>query len=208
MISTAAVILAFFVAAVRIDAQARVFTPDMSVAGVKLGDRVSAKAFLNGYQARTGESGKPEYLFYNAHGTTVMKLTAASIEEPYFVTEIEVFAVGESYKNRHFYLEKVGHFVSESGVFIGFRQSGGGMAIALITGIPNLSRDNMIGPKDLVNKKGEPTTRNKVEEKETFDYKLDTIDIAGENAAKYGYAAQYYFSKNKLKRFSMKLISQ
>ena len=155
-----------------------------------------------------GEGGKPEYLFYNSQATTVLKLTAASNDDPFFIAEIEVFSVGESYTNRHFYLEKIGHFVTESSVFIGFRQSGGGLAIALLVGVPNLARNNMIGPKDLVNKKGEPTSRNKVEEKETLDYRLDSIDIAGENAAKYSYAAQYYFSKNKLKRFSMKLVAK
>ena len=189
-------------------AQVKTFKPDLSVAGLKLGDRASAKAFLTGYQPRSGADGVPEYLFYNAQATTVMKLTAASFDDLYFITEIEVFSVGESYKNRHFQLEKIGHFVTESGVFIGFRQSGSGLAIALVSGIPNLARNNMVGPKDLVNKKGEPTTRTKIEEKETLDYKLDSVDVAGEPDAKYRYAAQYYFSKNKLKRFSMKLLAK
>ncbi len=174
----------------------------MSVAGLKLGDRVSGKAFLNLYQPRTDEDGLPKYYFYNGRGTTVMKVTAASVEDLYFVTEIEVFEVGDSYQKRHFFLKDIGHFVTESGIFIGFRQTGSGLALALIVGVPNVGRNNIIGPKDVIKRKGEPDKRAVNEKETTFDYHTD--DVAASDA-KYKYTAFYRFYKKELTRFVLKI---
>lgn len=179
--------------------------PEMSVAGLKLGDRVSGKAFLSLYQPRTDEDGLPKYYFYNGQGTTVMKITAASVEDPYFVTGIEVFRVGESYRNRHFVLNDIGHFVTESGIFIGFRQKPGNMALAMIVGVPNVGRSNIIGPKDVIRRKGEPDERAVNEKEETFDYRVEDFKIAETN---YKYTAHYRFNKRELKQFIFKLEPQ
>ena len=203
LVAAAGFFIAFGSTLLTVEAQDRPFIPDMSVAGVKLGDRTSAKAFLEGYQPRT-DGGQPTYYFYNSHVTTVMKLTAASFDDPYFVTEIEVFNVGPEYQNRHFVLEKVGHFVTESGIFVGFRQSGRGLAVALIVGVPNIARDNMTGPKDVVNKKGEPNERVKNGAEDIFDYRLDSIGLP-DGKTNYGYSAHYRFYDKKLNRFSMKI---
>ena len=177
-------------------------TPEMSVAGLKLGDRESGKAFLSSYQPRTDEDGLPKYYFYNGQGTTVMKVTAGSVDDPYFVTEIEVFWVGESYQKRHYFLKDKPHFVTESGLFIGFRQTGGSLALALIVGVPNVGRSNIIGPKDVIKRKGEPDNKV-VNEKETkFDYHTDDAAFGD---AKYKYTAFYRFYKKELTRFVLKI---
>ena len=179
--------------------------PDVSVAGLKLGDRVSGKAFLGIYQPRMDEDNLPKYYFYNGQGTTVMKITAASVEDPYFVTEIEVFRVGELYQKRHFFLKDLGHFVTESGIFIGFRQKAGNLALAMIVGVPNIGRSNIIGPNDVVRRKGEPDSRAVNDKEETFDYRFDSLSVGGTN---YKYSAFYRFYKRELKRFVFKLEPQ
>ncbi|HMT09086.1 MAG TPA: hypothetical protein PKA82_13860 [Pyrinomonadaceae bacterium] len=178
-------------------------SPELSVAGVKLGDRESAKKFLDGYQPRTDE-GTCSYYFYSSRGTVVMKLTAASCEDKYMITAIEAFAVDETYTKRHFVADKLGHFVTENGIFIGFRQSGGGLAIALIVGVPNLSRSNMIGPKDVVKIKGEPATRNKDGKVETMTYRIDDVAV-GEG--KYDYSSRFEFYGKELTKFEIKIDS-
>jgi len=190
---------------VEVNAQGRKLTPDISVAGVKLGDRASARAFLEGYQPRT-DGGVPTYYFYNKRITTVMKLTGVSFEDPYFITEIEVFNVGQEYQSRHFVLEKIGTFATESGIFIGFRQKGGDLALAMIVGVPNVGRSNMIGPKDVIKRQGEPNERARNGEEETFDYRLDTISLPSpEGTTDYLYAAHYRFYERKLNRFSLRI---
>lgn len=176
--------------------------PEMSVAGLKLGDRESGKAFLGLYQPRTDEDGLPKYYFYNGQGTTVMKITAASVEDPYFVTEIEVFWVNDSYQKTHYFLKKIPHFVTESGIFIGFRQSGKSVALALIVGVPNVGRSNVIGPKDVIKRKGEPDDRAVSEKKETFEYRADNISI-GDTV--YKYSAHYLFNRRELDKFILKI---
>ena len=207
-VQTAAVSLFLALAAITnsIVAQERTTAPaNLSVAGVKLGDRESAKAFLAAYQPRTSD-GVPTYYFYNKYATSVMKLTAASFEDPYFVTGIEVFAVGKDYQDRHFYLNKIGYFETESGVFIGSRQSGRGMAASLIIGIPYPLGVNSVNPKDIVRKNGEPSARNKTGNVESLDYRVDTINLDGENASKFGYAAHFEFQKRRLQRYSITLL--
>ncbi|MBX3298037.1 MAG: hypothetical protein KF736_01080 [Acidobacteria bacterium] len=179
---------------------------DMGVAGVRLADRDSARRFLDGYQYRT-DQGVPTYYFYNSKITTVLKLTGLSYEDPYYITEIEVYNVGPEYQYRHFVLEKLGHFVSEAGVFVGFRQSGKGIAIALATGFPNLARDNVIGPKDLSGKLGEPSERQVNGSEEILIYSNDTevVPPEGGAAAKVRYTARYRFYDRKLNRFLIRI---
>ncbi len=179
--------------------------PEMSVAGLRLGDRQSGKAFLELYQPRTDEDGLPKYYFYNGQGTTVMKVTAASVEDPYFVTEIEVFGVGESYQKRHYFLKKTPHFVTESGIFVGFRQNGKSLALALIVGVPNVGRSNIIGPKDVIKRKGEPDDRADKDHETTFKYHADDVPVGD---AKFKYTAFYRFYKKELLRFIFKLEPQ
>lgn len=170
---------------------------DLSVAGVKLGDRVSAKAFLEGYSFRRGEDGRPNFLFYNKTGTEVLKLVSASAEDLYFITEIEIFTVGRSYQSRLYVAEKIDSFETENGIFLGLRQS----ATSLIFGIPN-----KIGPKDLIKKKGEPKARVKKEKREVLSYDLSGIEVASE-ADKFNYSASYEFYKSTLKKISLKISS-
>jgi hypothetical protein len=169
--------------------------PELSVAGIKLGDRESAKAFLNGYSLRKGADGRFAYFFYNSLGTQVMKLTAQSAEEPYFITEIEVFSVGRSYLEQHYVAKDLGAFTTESGIFIGQKAS----VSSVMFGVPN-----RIGPKDVVKKKGEPTNREKTGKDESIIYALANMKLP---AGEFDYTARYEFSKNKLKKFSLKISS-
>ncbi len=168
---------------------------DLSISGVKLGDRVSAKAFLEGYSFRRGEDGRPNFLFYNKTGTEVLKLVPVSAEDLYFITEIEIFMVGQSYQNTLYVAEKIDSFETENGIFLGLRQS----ATSLLFGVPN-----KIGPKDLVRKKGEPTERGKKEKRDVLTYKSNNLEIAGETD-KYNYSASYEFYKSTLKKITLKI---
>ena len=171
--------------------------PELSVAGVKLGDREKAKAFLAEYQPRRGDDGRPNYLFYNKFGTQVMRLAAASYDDPYFIMEIEVFAVGKSYQTKNFVADKIGFFETESKIFIGEQQS----ASSLIFGVAN-----RIGAKDLVKKKGAPTEQIKTDDRETITYNLSGIELSGESKTnRYDYSARYEFYKNRLKKFTLKI---
>lgn len=187
-------------------AQEKLFVPDLNVSGIKLGDRVSAKAFLTGTGQRIGEDGRPNYFLYNSFATQVIKLTGLSFDDPYFITEIEVFAVGRSYRNQHTQSDKIGYFETESGIFIGNRVS----ALSIIVGIPGVARRDRIGPKDVVAIKGEPATREKGENTELLAYRATDVQIGdGEAAASasFVYEASFEFSKNKLRRYSLKLRS-
>ena len=182
-------------------AQEKNVEPELSVSGIKLGDRESAKAFLSGYSARIEPDRRAGYYFYNKFATQVIKLTAASFSDPYFLMEIEVFAVGRSYQNRHFQTEKIGYFETESGIFIGHRES----ALSIIVGIPGVARRDQIGPNDLVKIKGIPTERVKTEDREMVTYSLAKIELPGETSH-FGYHSEYEFYKNKLKRLTLKAI--
>ncbi|MGQ0541838.1 MAG: hypothetical protein ACT4O9_08305 [Blastocatellia bacterium] len=187
-----------------VSAQEKIFVPDLTVSGIKLGDRASAKAFLAGTGQRIGEDGRPNYFLYNSFATQVIKLTALSFDDPHFITEIEVFAVGRSYRNQHTQAEKIGYFETESGIFIGNRVS----ALTIIVGIPGVARRDRIGPKDIVAIKGEPVAREKSEDKELFTYRTSDVRIGdGEAAGSAGfmYESSFAFSKNKLMRYSLKL---
>lgn len=166
-------------------------TPDLSVAGVKLGDRDSAKVFLEGYSSRRDEQNRPVYMFFSKNGWEVMKLVAASEKDEHFITEIEFFTVGRSYLERHYIAEKFDSFETENGIFLGLRQS----ATSLLFGIPN-----KIGPKDLVKKKGEPKSRTEKDKRDVLIYESSNI-----GADKFNYSASYEFYKSTLKKVSLKI---
>jgi hypothetical protein len=176
----------------------------MSVAGIRLGDRASAEVLLSKYAPTTDENGRPAFYFYNGYADQVMKVVSAASDDLYFITEITVFGVNESYQRRHFQLKKTSHFITESKIFIGWRQSVGSMLL-----FPGVSRDEMIGPKDLVKKKGEPTARFKEGDQEIVAYTLPAVETTDESAAtktrRFSYSASFEFYKNKLTKFSLKL---
>lgn len=203
-----AVLLAVFVSfqfasGYSVKAQTSKAAPEMSVAGIKLGSRESAKAFLkSGYNPRVGKDGRPTYYFYNKYGSQVMKLTAASFDDPHFLTEIEVFSVGEKYQERHFQAEDVKFFETENDIFIGFKQS----AMYFIAGVKNAGNRNEITPKDVVEIKGEPSKRADTEKnREVLSYQIADVKVPGAKTEA-DYQANYEFYKKKLKRFSIKLV--
>ena len=183
------------IAVLGLSAGAQEKKPDLSIAGVKLGDRVSAKAFLEGYSSRFGDDGRPIFLFYNKEGTEVLKFVSASAEDLYFITEIEIFSVGRSYQSRLYIAEKFDSFETENGIFLGLRQS----ATSVIFGVPN-----KIGPKDLIKKKGEPKARVKKDKREVLSYDFSSIELANEKN-KFNYSANYEFYKNTLKKITLKI---
>lgn len=187
-------------------AQTQNASPELSVAGVRLGERASAQEFIKGFQARIGEDGRPTYYYYNKYANQVMKLTAASFEDRYFITEIEVYRVGKSYTAPHFLADKIGYFKTEKEIFIGYRQS----TASAITGIPNVDGKDMVGPKTVVKRLGEPTEKQAEGERETLIYKMPSVEIADETGkkTKYAYMAQFEFNDDKLKRFFLKITPE
>ena len=187
-----------------VKAQTSKAAPEMSVAGLELGNREKAKAFLSpGYGPRVGADGRPTYYFYNKWGSQVMKLTAASFDDPYYLTEIEVYAVSEKYQERHFQAQDIKYFSTENGIFIGFKQS----TMYFIAGVKNSGGSkNEITPKDVIEIKGEPSKRADEEKnKEVLNYDIADVKIPGEKTTA-EYRASYAFYKNKLNRFSIKLV--
>ena len=178
-------------------------SPDLSVAGVRLGDRATARAFLEGFQPRIGEDSRPTYYFYNRSATQVMKLTGASFDDRFMIVEIEVYKVGKSYTAPHFQSDKIGFFKTESDIFVGYKQS----TASAITGIPNVDGKDRTGPKTVAKKLGEPTNRVTEGERETLFYEIPEIEVADEagKTSKFLYAARYEFSDDKLKRFVLKI---
>jgi len=188
-----------------VNAQEKNGARDLSVVGIKLGNRASAKAFIGTFQARIAEDGRPIYFYYNKFANQVMKLTGASFEDRYFITEIEVYKVGKSYTAPHFQAEKIGYFKTENNIFIGYKQS----TASMITGIPNVDGKDTTGPKNVVKKLGEPTDRTENGEKETLIYKTPEIELTDENTTgkmlKFSYSADYEFNGGKLKKFVLKI---
>lgn len=198
-------LLAFLSFNLNVSSQNNNSEPELSVAGIRLGDRASAKKFLEKYSAATGDDGEPQYSFWNKFGNQVMQLHALSFDDPYFITKIEVFYAPQSYMGRHYVLKDQGFFVTENGIFIGYRQS----AVAIIAGIPNVGRNDRIGPNDIVRKKGEPTTRTKEDKKEYLTYDLGKINLEiEEKNESVNYVAKYETNKNKLRRFYFEITSQ
>lgn len=177
--------------------------PEMKVVDIELGNRESAEKFLsNGYHPKVEEDGRASYYFYNEWGSQVMKLTAPSVEDKYFITEIEVYRVSEKYRDRHYQAKEIKYFQTENGIFIGFKQS----AMYFFAGIKNAGSLNIVKPKNLVKIKGEPHVRNKADKKyETLIYKIPNIKLSdGKTDA--SYEASYEFYKDTLKRFTLKIV--
>ena len=174
--------------------------PELSVAGIQLGNRASAESFLSKYTPRINDDGSVSYWFYNKFGTQVMMLTAVSADDPHFITEIKVFAVDSSYVKKHYVAKDVGFFVTENGIFIGYRQS----ALSIIVGVPNAGREDRIGPRDVIRKKGTPAERVKEDKIEKFTYNVSDVRVADMNSS---YQASYRFYKNQLNSFEIKLIN-
>ena len=186
-------------------AQAAPGEPELSVAGLRLGNEESAKAVLQNYSPRyDNELGQPKYFFYNGYGNQVMSVTAHSKERPFLIVAIEVFAVGESYQKKHFQMKETNSFMSESGFFIGARPS----ATSLIFAIPNVT-----GPKEVIKKKGSPQADEKVDKLRTLRYELSAVkelktrEVSLKNVDFGAYTAEYRFYKNKLSRFSIAVKS-
>jgi hypothetical protein len=200
--SFAAVFVLFFALSATVPSSAQT-SADLSINGVKMGDRESARAFLTTFLPTTDDQGRTAYFFYNDLGTSVLKLTAASFDDPFMIVEIEVFTVGKSYSKAHFYLQKTKHFVTESNIFVGYKPS----LTATLIGIPNLARESRIGPKDLVKKKGEPKTWATEGEREILSYESADLELPNEKGerVKFVYSARYEFRDKKLKRFVLSI---
>lgn len=165
--------------------------PERSIAGVKLNDEVSGRAFLAGYSFRRDEANRPVYYFYDEYGTQVLALTAQSPERRFLIARAEVFRVGRDYMKTYYVLKDTS-FTSESGFFLGNRSS----AASLIFGVPNRT-----SVKKLIEKKGTPDARTKNGKIETLIYNF-AASPAGDVAAG-AYRAEYVFVGGKLDRFKI-----
>lgn len=192
------VALLLMTAAFSVSAQEAKIAPEMSVAGIRLNDEASAKAFLGNYSSRRDEKNRPVYFFYNSEGTEVFKLTAFSEAKPFLLVAAEVFSVGESYKDRHYVLQDKAVFPTESGFYVGEHQS----AKSLLFAIREITR-----PGNLVKKKGKPTEDVKEEKKQTITYKFDeSVFSANDEKMKISnYTAVYEFRNKMLKRFKLEI---
>lgn len=178
---------------------------EIGVAGIEIGNRESAEKFLKeGYSPRLEEDGRVAYYFYNKWGTQVMKLTANSLEDRYFITEIEVFRVSPKYRKNHFQAEDIKYFATECGIFIGFKQS----AAFLIAGLENTGKINKFKPKNIISLKGEPAERTTEDKKsETLSYKIMNVKLA-DSTESLNYEETYEFYKDELKRFTLKIVME
>lgn len=190
-------------------AQAQTAQPELSVSGFRLGEETENAKRLQNYSPRFDEkTGQPKYFFYNEYGTQVLSLTALSKEQPFLLVAIEVFSVGKSYQQKHYQLKDTGFFVTESGFFIGERPSATSMLFAVA---------NVTGAKDVIAKKGEPTTDAKNEKERTISYQINVAGAAFAGKTQFQetalasdlpktspgfYQAEYRFVKNRLRRFS------
>lgn len=177
-------------------AQEAKIAPEMSVAGARLNDETSGKAFLGNFSATRDEQNRPVYYFYNEFGTEVMKLTAFSEARPHLIIAAEVYRVGESYQKKHYVLRDKSSFMTESGFFVGERQTAKSLLFAIA---------EITDPKELVKKKGEPTEDVKEDKKQTITYKFDEKSFpASEGAMKIAaYTAVYEFRGKRLRKFSL-----
>lgn len=175
--------------------------PDLSIAGFRLGDEEAAKNVLQNYSPRyDNELGQPKYFFYNGYGNQVMSITAYSKERPFLVVAVEVFAVGESYQKKHYQLEDINSFTTESGFFIGARSS----AKSVIFGGADFT-----GPKEIIKKKGKPEADENSGKVRTLRYKFSEVNDLKTQETKLkeinfgSYTAEYRFNNNKLSRFKI-----
>lgn len=190
--------LFFSAAIVSVSAQQTQNAPEMSVAGVRLNDETSAEAFLGKYSSRRDEKNRPVYYFYNGYATEVLKLTAASEKNPYLLVGAEVYAVGESYRERHFQLNKINSFATESGFFVGEKQS----AKSILFGVAEKTDKEKV-----IKAKGKPDEIGKKEKREVLTYRLNELTTmqGGKEVKISQYVAVYEFYKDKLKKFSINI---
>lgn len=183
-------------------AQESVGTPELSVVGIELGNRESAKKYLvPGFSPRIGEDGKASYYFYNEWGTQVMRLTATSADDRFLITEIEVFSVSKKYRSRHYQDTENGLMLTENGIFIGFRQS----AMHLFVGIKNAGKKNTITPDGLIDIKGNPVRRETDENGlDVLTYELTAVQVK-DFETELNYTGSFQFKKKKLVRFTLKI---
>ena len=98
-------------------------------------------------------------------------------------------------------LKKLNTFSTESGIFIGFKQS----AMYFIAGVKNAGSKNEIRVKDVIDMKGEPDNRTTKEDKrEVIVYNIPGVQLP-DNNLKADYQASYEFHKNSLRKFTVKL---
>ncbi len=187
-----------FSASSSVSSQTNESEPELSVAGISLGDEESAKSVLQSYSPRyDNDLNQPKYFFYNGYGNQVMTVTAHSKERPFLIVGIEVFSVGETYQKKHFQMKDTNSFMSESGFFIGARPS----ATSLLFAIPNVTR-----PGDVIGKKGQPQADEKADQVRTLRYEIGSVKALegkAKNVSFGAYTAEYRFYKNKLSRFSI-----
>ena len=176
--------------------------PELGVADFRIGgNEEKTKTLLQNYSPRyDNKLDQPKYFFYNEYGNQVLSLTGYSRERPFLIVAIDVFAVGESYQNKHFQMKDRTSFMSESGFFIGARPS----VTSLMFAIPNVT-----GPKEVISKKGTPDADEKTDKVRTLRYKFGQVKELEAQEAKLkeinfgSYAAEYRFYKNKLSRYSI-----
>ncbi|HEX8286531.1 MAG TPA: hypothetical protein VF556_00960 [Pyrinomonadaceae bacterium] len=214
------ILLSFFIFSaffgVSISAQTARPEPELSVSGFRLGDEENARQLLQNYSPRyDNERAQPKYLFYNEYGNQVMSLTGFSRERPFLIVAIEVFAVGNSYQNRHYQMKNKSYFETESAFFIGTRQS----ATSLLFGAANMTE-----PKEIIQKKGAPEADEKDGKTRVLRYRIDFSNESDTRKANLrqaalkspkatdsalpfftSYKAEYHFVKNQLRRFSIAL---
>lgn len=183
-----------------INAQKAENSPEISVAGIKLNDEISGGEFLSKFAPRIDTDGKPTFYFYNEYGTQVLKLKGFSQEKPHLIISAEVFLVGKSYRERHFFLKEISSFNTESGFFTGIGQS----AKSILFAVTHATRPDVV-----TKKKGNPTQTQKEDKKETliYEYNFDASNkspFADNNGFTItSYTAKYEFSKDVLKKYSI-----
>lgn len=177
------------------------YRPDLSIAGFRLGDEEAAKNVLKNYSPRyDNELGQPKYFFYNGYGNQVMSITAYSKERPFLVVAVEVFGVNESYQKKHYQLEEINSFTTESGFFIGARSS----VKSVIFGGADFTV-----PKEVIKKIGKPEADENSGKIRTLWYKFSEVNDLETQEPKLkeinfgSYTAEYRFNNNKLSRFKI-----
>lgn len=174
-------------------------SPDTSVIDVALADRDSAKRLLKDYQPTFGDDGRPEYYFYNEFANQVIRFVADSWEDKYLITEIEVFAVTDKYRNPHFQLKDVGYFKTNNGLFIGYKQSATSLLSAFTIGVQDPGGKNRVREGRVQKLFGEPDETVEEGERATLIYKKTDMKLKDIEGA-VSYRASYEFRKGKLKK--------
>lgn len=192
------ILVLVFSAAMSVKAQKNENLPEIEVAGIRLNDEKSGRTFLSKYAPRSSPSGQPVYYFYNKYATEVMKLTAFSDKHPHLIVEAEIYSIGKNYREQHFQVNEINSFATESGFFVGVRQS----AKSLLFGVAEKTDKEKV-----IKAKGEPDEITQKEKREVLIYKIaDLTLMQNEKAIKFSrYTANYEFYKDTLKKIQIKL---